>query len=244
MTEITRKSFNRRAFVSVLVAFSFILMTITGLVLFFAPACRIARDTSWTVFGFDKDQWIATHVWFSTAFVIASAFHIYFNWKALINYFKSKIRKGFAFRTEWIAALVICLFVLAGTIFEVPPFSSLMVWKETFKHEGSGPGGHGRGMGGQGRGIGIASGVNEPAQAGVHEEEHTQELHQGRGRSGMGQKTLKQFCEEEGIELSSALSRLKNAGFTAREAMTMREIADSKWIHPRELRNVLQLEHE
>ena len=91
MAEITGKSFNRRAFVSVLVAFSFILMTITGLVLFIAPACRIARDTSWTVFGFDKDQWIATHVWFSTAFVIASAFHIYLNWKALINYFKSKI---------------------------------------------------------------------------------------------------------------------------------------------------------
>jgi len=244
MTQITGKSFNRRAFVSVLVAFSFILMTITGLVLFIAPACRIARDTSWSVFGFDKDQWIATHVWFSTAFVIASAFHIYLNWKALINYFKSKIQKSFAFRAEWIVALVLCVFVLAGTIFEVPPFSSLMAWKETFKHEGSGPGGHGQGRGGQGRGIGIASGVKEPAQVGVHEEEHTQELHQGRGRSGMGQKTLKQFCEEEGIELSWALSRLRNEGFTARETMTMREIADSKWIHPRELRNVLQLEHE
>jgi len=244
MAERVGKSFNRRAFVSVLVAFSFILMTITGLVLFFAPTCRIARDTSWSVFGFDKDQWIATHVWFSTAFVIASAFHIYLNWKALINYFKSKIQKSFAFRAEWVVALILCVVVLAGTIFEVPPFSSLMVWKETFKHEGSGHGGYGQGRGGQGRGTGIASGVHEPAQAGVHEEEHTQELHQGGGRSGMGRKTLKQFCQEEGIELSWALSRLKNQGFRAHETMTMREIADSKWIHPSELRNVLQLEHE
>jgi hypothetical protein len=83
----------------------------------------------------------------------------------------------------------------------------------------------------------------EHQQAGAHEGAQAQVLHQGRGGIGMGQKTLKQFCNEEGIELSSAILRLKNKGYTVKETMTMREIADSKWVHPRELRNLLQPEH-
>ena len=90
MSEKTGKPFNYRAFVSILTGFSFILMTVTGLVLFFAPSCRIARDTSWSVLGYNKDQWIDVHVWFSIVFVIASIFHIYFNWAVLVCYFKAK----------------------------------------------------------------------------------------------------------------------------------------------------------
>jgi hypothetical protein len=241
MAEKKVKSFNRRAFVTVLTSLSFILMTVTGLVLFFAPSCRIARDTSWIVLGFNKDQWVATHVWFSIAFVVASIFHLYFNWMALICYFKSKVRKGFALRAEWIAALVLCGFLYAGTIYEVPPFSSLMTWKETFKREGSGGGGYGRGRQGRGRENAIESGQTDLQQA--TQEEQTQTLHQERGRSGMGQKTLKQFCDEEGIELSHALSLFKKEGYTVRESMTMREIANSRGVHPRELRAILQPEH-
>jgi hypothetical protein len=248
MAEIAGKSFNRRAFVSVLTGVSFLLMTVTGLVLFFAPSCRIARDTSWSVLGYDKDQWVATHVWFSIAFVVASIFHIYFNWAALICYFKTRIRKGFAFRAEWIAALIICGLIYAGTIYEAAPFSSLVVWKETFKHEGPGGGGGGYGRGRQGHARENMSdsepGIAEQPQVGVHEEESVQVTHRDRGRSGMGQKTLKQFCVEEGIELSWAMSRLKNEGYTVRETMTMRQIASSKLVHPRELRNILQPEHE
>jgi hypothetical protein len=243
MADIAVKPFNRRAFVSVLTGFSFILMSVTGLVLFFAPACRIARDTSWSVLGYDKDQWAAVHVWFSTAFVVASIFHIYFNWTALICYFKAKVRKGFACRAEWIAALVLCGLIYAGTIYEVPPFSSLMAWKETFKHEGSGAGGHGRGRQGQALESVNESGTSEQ-QAGIHESEQTQEQHRSMGGGGgMGQQTLEQFCRDEGIELSWALSRLKNEGYSARQTMTMRAIADSKGVHPRELRILLQPEH-
>jgi hypothetical protein len=241
MIEKTGHSFNRRAFISVLTGFSFILMSITGLVLFFAPSCRIARDTSWTILGFDKDQWVATHVWFSIAFVIASIFHIYLNWTPLINYFKAKLRKGFALRPEWITALGICGLLYAGTIYEIAPFSSLMTWKETFKREGAGSGGHGRGRQGRAQENLFESGVIDQQVGSQEEQTHTS--HQGRGRLGMGQKTLKQFCNEESIELSQAISRLKSKGYTVRETMTMREIANSKGVHPRELRDILQPEH-
>ncbi|MHC4567251.1 MAG: DUF4405 domain-containing protein, partial [Planctomycetota bacterium] len=62
MSNGAKESFNLRAFASVFAGLSFILMAITGLVLFFAPSCRIARDTSWAVWGHGKDQWVAVHV--------------------------------------------------------------------------------------------------------------------------------------------------------------------------------------
>ncbi len=240
MTEKAGKSFNRRAFVSVLTGLSFVVMAVTGLVLFFAPSCRVARDTSWSVLGYDKDQWVAVHVWFSITFLVASLFHIYCNWTALVCYFKAKVRRGFAFRAEWVAALLLCGLVYAGTIFEAPPFSSLMAWKETFKREGAGSGGYGHGRQGRAQHSMIEADVNEPSLVGTHEGEQAHEPQRDGGRLGMGRETLKQFCTQEGIEVSWAMSRLKKEGYTVRETMTMREIASSKGVHPRELRTILQ----
>lgn len=242
MAEKTGKSFNYRAFVSVLTGFSFVVMTVTGLVLFFAPSCRIARDTSWSILGYNKDQWVDIHVWFSIVFVIASIFHIYFNWAVLLCYFKAKVRRGLALRAEWIAALAVCGIIYAGTIYEAAPFSTLMAWKETFKHEGPGAGEHGRGRQSRALENNGESGITEQ-QAELHKQQQAQLPHQGGSRSGMGQKTLKQFCSEEGIDLSAAVLSLKNQGYAVRGTMTMREIAESKGVHPRELRNILQPEH-
>jgi hypothetical protein len=287
MSEKTNCKFNYRAFVSVLSAFTFAAMAITGLVMFFAPSCRIARDSSWTVWGQSKEQWTAVHVWFSIAFVIASAFHIYLNWAVLTCYFKNKLRQGFALRTEWIVALVICGVIGLGTVYEVAPFSSLLTWKETFKRsEFGGGGGQGGYRGGRGTGLrqgtfGLPASTTDgsiPAQGceqgaiGAYgtaaisrgaggtclssgqpqvltqqpQQESTYSGTQVQGPAvssagfGMGQKTLSQYCTEQGIELSWAISRLKSKGFTAKQTMTMRQIADSAGVHPRELRIILQ----
>jgi hypothetical protein len=251
MTGNTKKSFNPRAFTSVLAGLSFILMVVTGLVLFIAPSCRIARDTSWTVLGHDKDQWVAVHVWLSIAFTIASVIHIYLNWKVLISYFKSKVRKGWAFRAEWLAALAICAVLYAGSAAEVPPFSSVMAWKETFKH----PEGEGSGRGaGQGRGRGAGRQLQnldgEAGPAGIDEQHGDIEQHltsghgPGRAGGGMGRMTLKQFCSDEGVDLAWAIMRLRNEGFTAASTMTMRQIADGSGVHPRELRDILGLKED
>jgi hypothetical protein len=56
----------------------------------------------------------------------------------------------------------------------------------------------------------------------------------------MGRKTLRQFCSDEGISLSWAISHLRNKGLVVRDAMTVREIADAAGVHPREMRAVFQ----
>ena len=246
-----KKSFNLRGFASVLAGLSFILMVVTGLVLFVAPSCRVAESTSWTVLSHDKDQWVAVHVWLSLAFVIASAVHIYLNWRVLMSYFKSKARKSWAFRTEWLAALAICAVLYAGSAAEVPPFSSLMTWKETFKHPEGGGSGRGAGLRkGQGTRQQLLNdaGHNQPDSAG--EQQDNTEQHQrpdhgpGRTGGGMGRMTLRQFCSDEGIDLTWAIMRLRNEGFTAEDTMTMRQIADGAGVHPRELRDILGVEKD
>ena len=254
MANNAKKSFNLRAFTSVFVGLSFLFMVVTGLALFIAPSCRIARDTSWTVWGHDKDQWVAVHVWLSIAFIIASAIHIYLNWRILMGYFKDKIHKGWAFRAEWLVALAVCVVFYAGSARGVTPFSSLMSWEETFKH-GSAESGQGR----RGGRMSSQHGLNqtdhsgqsrvsgEPASNESHEDcEQTGQGGHGPGRvgRGMGRMTLKQFCSDEGIEFSWAVSQLNSQGVTAAETMTMRQIADVLGVHPSELRGILRLEKD
>jgi len=139
MSEEKRKMFNWRAFVSVLTALSFIGMAFTGVILFVVPPGRIANWSGWTLLGLTKHQWIGLHDWFSIIFVVASVFHVYLNWKLFVSYFKSKVSKAFALRAEWALALVVCIAVFFGTLGDVAPFSSLLVWNENIKHSWDSP---------------------------------------------------------------------------------------------------------
>jgi hypothetical protein len=242
MSNKTKKPFNFRAFVSVLAGFSFIFMAVTGLILFFTPSCRIARDTSWIFWGHDKDQWVAVHVLFSIAFVVASLFHIYLNWTALTSYFKTKLQQRFAFRAEWISVLVICSIFYVGTVREAVPFSSLIAWKETFKHGETGTGEQGRHFGQSGMRALERQFTSSAEKQGLdtcEDEDHAQQHIGRRAGRGTGQKTLRKFCDDEGIDLSWATEQLSRAGFTAKETMTMRKIADEFAMHPSELRGIL-----
>jgi len=139
MSEETKRRFNWRAFFSVLTALSFIGMAFTGVILFVVPPGRIANWTGWTLLGLTKHQWIGLHDWFCIIFVVASVFHVYLNWKLFVSYFKSKVSKAFALRIEWALALVICGVVFLGTLGDIPPFSSLLVWNENIKYSWDSP---------------------------------------------------------------------------------------------------------
>ncbi|MBN2136884.1 MAG: DUF4405 domain-containing protein [Sedimentisphaerales bacterium] len=252
--------FHKRKFVSLLTAFSFVLMTITGLGLFFAPSCRIARDTSWVLWGHSKEQFEAVHVWFSTVFLVAAGFHIYFNWSAIKSYFKTKIGRNIGLRTEWVAALLICLVVYVGTIHAAWPFKSLIDWQDTYKHGLSTDRTEHAGQGRRGGRNSLLQSDSEPQPQGTNRPktrdiEDIDTLQAGRGRAGegrgqttnvarrgMGRMTLNEFCISEGIELNATIARLRDKGFTADAEMTMREIADRAGIHPSQMREILELE--
>lgn len=97
---------------------------------------------------------------------------------------------------------------------------------------GRGRGGPGGGRRGQGDGAGQYEGVGASAD-GDH-------VRGGAGGPGFGRLTLKQYCDQMGLDANACVERLKKAGFEAAPGMTMRAIADTAGVHPSEVRNFLE----
>ena len=125
--------FRFRAFVSLLTAFSFVALAITGVVLYITPPGRVANWTNWTFWGLSKHQWGALHICLSTLFLIISLLHIWLNFKPLMNYFASKAKAASTLRLEWILAVAVCGIVCIGALRPFIPFSSLLSLNERIK---------------------------------------------------------------------------------------------------------------
>ena len=121
------KKFFFRSFISFNLFFSFVIMTFTGVVLYFAPPGRIARWTEWHWMGFDQSAWGALHTIFSYAFALFALFHLFFlNWKAFLTYIRSKVKKGLRRPYEFITAFLLTLLFFLGTLYDTTPFQEVM----------------------------------------------------------------------------------------------------------------------
>lgn len=138
MTHPPRR-FQWRALTSVLIAASFVILVVTGIVLFAAPPGRIANWTNWHILGLRKTEWTGLHIWFSTLFLVVTVFHLAFNWRPMVSYFKDRLSRRIGFRWEWAAALLIVSGVFAGTRLAVPPFATLLAWNEDLKQSWDSP---------------------------------------------------------------------------------------------------------
>ena len=118
--------FKFRAFTALIVLWSFIVENVTGIVLYIVPPGRIAHWTNWKLWGFTKEQWGALHTIFGYLFLIFAVIHIYYNWKAIMNYIKQKIKAGLRIRVELGISLVLIILVFVATAISLPPFSTVM----------------------------------------------------------------------------------------------------------------------
>jgi len=133
MNDKTSSSFQWRALTSVLMTLGFLLLAVSGSVLFLSPPGRVANWTNWTMLGLRKSDWSGLHIWFGTLFLSMSALHVFFNWRPLISYFKNRATRSVGFRKEWAVAAGICVVVFGGTRAGIPPFSTLLAWNEEVK---------------------------------------------------------------------------------------------------------------
>lgn len=119
--------FKWRSFSSFGLAFSFLLILITGVVLYFAPAGRVSRWIGWEFTGFNLTAWEALHTIFSYVFIGFALVHLLvFNWKAFYNYLKKRSKKGIHRRRELFLASLVTIIIFFGTLFHIPPFGSVM----------------------------------------------------------------------------------------------------------------------
>ena len=128
-----KKTFQWRGWATFLLTISFIVDTVSGIILYISPPGRIANWTNWAVWGLDKGQWEAIHTIFGYLLLIVVGIHLWYNWKMFLNFIWSKIRKALNLKWELVAATVVSLLVFLGTIWDIPPFSTTMNLGERFK---------------------------------------------------------------------------------------------------------------
>jgi hypothetical protein len=122
-----RNKFSWRAFISFGLTYAFIVILISGIILYMAPPGRYAHWVNWKIAGLTKEGWQALHTIFSFTFVILSVFHLFtLNWKAFLSYLKSKTTSGLNKQRELIFSSALFVVFFFGILLSVPPFQSVM----------------------------------------------------------------------------------------------------------------------
>jgi len=130
---MAKATFKFRGFTSLLSTFSFLISLVSGIVLYFTPQGKIAHWVHWTFWGLDKETWSALHINSSLIFFIIIIFHIYYNWKLLIGYIKKRAQMAFNLKAETLTALLISLFVIVASLYNIQPFGTIIKWNEDIK---------------------------------------------------------------------------------------------------------------
>ncbi len=122
-----KQAFSWRAFISLGLFLAFLVLLVSGTVLYLSPPGRVANWTDWQVLGLTKTQWQHQHTVFGIAFALLSIFHLFsINWKAFWSYIRAKARGGLSRPFEITAILLLSLITGAGTYLKTTPFSSII----------------------------------------------------------------------------------------------------------------------
>ncbi len=128
---MSSKKFSWRGFISFGLTYVFIILLLTGVILYIAPAGRVAHWVNWEFLGLQKENWQALHTLFSLLFIILSVLHLfYINWKVFISYLKSHAKSGLNKKKELVLSTLLILVFLFGTLYAIPPFRTIMDWGE------------------------------------------------------------------------------------------------------------------
>ncbi len=122
----SNKAYHLRSMISFALFLFFVMLLVTGVVLYISPRGRVANWVQWTFWGLTKDQWTSVHTNAAILFILASLIHLLYNWKVFWSYLFSKVSSGLHRGRELVTAVVLALVVFAGSYFELPPFQTVM----------------------------------------------------------------------------------------------------------------------
>jgi hypothetical protein len=122
-----KKIFSWRIFISFGLLLSFLMLLVSGVILYISPPGRVANWTDWRMLGLTKNGWINQHTIFSFTFAILSVFHLFFiNWKAFLSYLKTKASRSLKSPLELFVSLSLAVLFGFGTYFSLQPFSAVI----------------------------------------------------------------------------------------------------------------------
>ncbi|MDD3289087.1 MAG: DUF4405 domain-containing protein [Alphaproteobacteria bacterium] len=106
-----RFSISWRAVISMLMVFGFVILAVSGILLYVAPHGRAAE---WSFMLLNKQDWRNLHIVFSFLFIAISIWHLVLNWKPFTGYIRQRIttnmeKISIKLRPELFIALILCL---------------------------------------------------------------------------------------------------------------------------------------
>ena len=115
-----------RSIFVLLVAWGFLVIVATGVVLFITPHGRVAYWVDWEFLGLSVDHWADLHIVFSALLLIAVPVHLFFNWKPFKNYLAERVAGHLHPRLELVATGTLAAVVLVAALWPVAPASYLL----------------------------------------------------------------------------------------------------------------------
>ena len=122
----SRYDFNWRSFASLTLFLGFLIMSVSGFILYISPRGRVANWSGWGILGLGKEEWGAVHIVSAVLLLVMAGLHLFFNWRIFIHYLKSRKLPGFQFKPELVASLAVTGLCLLGTVWEFPPFRNVV----------------------------------------------------------------------------------------------------------------------
>ena len=278
-----------RSLTAFLVTWSFIVLTVTGLMLYVVPQGRIANWVNWSFMGMSKDQWTWVHMMFGGVLVVTGVLHLYYNWKPFKKYFADRVKGHFEIKREIIYATGITVFIFAFSAANIAPASWIIDLNGWIKDswitspELEPPYGHAEeaSLAGLSRKMNFdlkqvmagleAEGVdfdnqkdtldqialkNQTTPMAIYQIVRRYEIEQAPvdtgdltaveieamlSGTGLGRKSIRLFCEENGIDMPGALERLAGTGIQASAESILKELADDHEKTPIDLAYIIML---
>jgi len=122
-----------RSLMSFMVTWSFLILTVTGIVLYVVPHGRVAYWVHWSMLGMEKEQWGWVHMMFGGVFILTGALHLYFNWKPFMKYLAGRVQGHLALKREVLIATGLTLAIFIVSVFNLPPASWVIELNSSIK---------------------------------------------------------------------------------------------------------------
>lgn len=112
-----------RSLTAFLVTWAFLVLMVTGIVLYVVPQGRVAYWIHWSLLGLEKEQWGWIHIMFGGVFIFTGFLHLYYNWKPFKKYFAARVQGHFELKREIVIATSLTVAIVALSALNLPPAS-------------------------------------------------------------------------------------------------------------------------
>ncbi|VVS90942.1 DUF4405 domain-containing protein [Desulfoluna spongiiphila] len=121
---------------SLTLLFSFVVLTVSSIVLYVMPHGRVAYWADWHFWGLAKGDWDNIHINSGLLFLAAACLHLVLNWHLILAYVGRKVKGLRHVSVECAGAFVLTLAVVLGTVLMLPPFTFTVELSDTLKDRG------------------------------------------------------------------------------------------------------------